>query len=168
MDMNKIQNLPKDVYGTIRVAYNPPSGGGETYNVPLLATCSLENLPRIQNTRRISYIGGWTYPGNTPEGAFSSAFELVTAPPFGAVPPFAAEGRMKAHNGVKESTSSSKTFSHAIIRMLDNARRGVSPLWSVASFPIILALTLFGSSTRMLGLHRVSRWFSELRDAWSS
>lgn len=84
--MNLLQHLPEDVYGPVLVTLNPlhppdPSltQGTWTYHHPLYNAASIRSqklLPRIQNTRGISYAGAWTKYGFHEDG-FSSGLKVA-------------------------------------------------------------------------------------------
>lgn len=80
-NMNILQHIPTSIYGDILVTLNPitqpvPSTvqGRWSYQHPLYTTTAIraqKQLPRIQNTRGISYAGAWTKYGFHEDG-FSS------------------------------------------------------------------------------------------------
>lgn len=84
--MNLLQHIPSSIYGPVLVTLNPlhppdPSltQGNWTYNHPLYnadAIRSQKLLPRIQNTRGISYAGAWTKYGFHEDG-FSSGLKVA-------------------------------------------------------------------------------------------
>ena len=84
--MNLLQHIPSSVYGTILVTLNPlhpPDTsliqGSWTYHHPLYdaeAIRSQKLLPRMQNTRGISYAGAWTKYGFHEDG-FSSGLKVA-------------------------------------------------------------------------------------------
>ena len=84
--MNLLQHIPESIYGPILVTLNPlqppdPSltQGTWTYHHPLYNSASIRSqqlLPRIQNTRGISYAGAWTKYGFHEDG-FSSGLKVA-------------------------------------------------------------------------------------------
>ena len=84
--MNLLQHIPASTYGTILVTLNPlhpPSPaltqGSWTYHHPLYNAAAIRSqklLPRIQNTRGISYAGAWTKYGFHEDG-FSSGIKVA-------------------------------------------------------------------------------------------
>lgn len=102
--MNLLQHIPSSIYGPVLVTLNPlhaPAAshtqGTWTYHHPLYnanAIRSQKLLPRIQNTRGISYAGAWTKYGFHEDG-FSSGLKVAVAH-LGAQLPF----------GFKDSTFS--------------------------------------------------------------
>lgn len=85
-NMNILQHIPTSTYGDILVTLNPihlPSAstiqGRWTYHHPLYTADSIraqKQLPRIQNTRGISYAGAWTKYGFHEDG-FSSGLKVA-------------------------------------------------------------------------------------------
>ena len=79
--MNLLQHIPSSTYGHVLVTLNPLhkpdpalSQGEWTYHHPLYnaaAVRSQDLLPRIQNTRHISYAGAWTKYGFHEDGVSS-------------------------------------------------------------------------------------------------
>jgi len=94
--MNLLQHIDTSVYGTVLVTLNPlhpPSKsltqGKWTYHHPLYNSAAIRSqklLPRIQNTRCISYAGAWTKYGFHEDG-FSSGLK-VAIEHLGATLPF--------------------------------------------------------------------------------
>lgn len=84
--MNLLQHIPMSKFGPILVTLNPlhaPKAsltqGQWTYNHPLYNAAAIRSqnqLPRIQNTRGISYAGAWTKYGFHEDG-FSSGLEVA-------------------------------------------------------------------------------------------
>ena len=84
--MNLLQHIPSSIYGPILVTLNPlhpPSSsltqGSWTYHHPLYNAAAIRSqklLPRIQNTRGISYAGAWTKYGFHEDG-FSSGLKVA-------------------------------------------------------------------------------------------
>ena len=84
--MNLLQHIPSDTYGPVLVTLNPLHApakhltqGEWTYHHPLYNAVSIRSqklLPRIQNTRRISYAGAWTKYGFHEDG-FSSGLKVA-------------------------------------------------------------------------------------------
>ncbi|KAL6717564.1 hypothetical protein ACLMJK_005479 [Lecanora helva] len=84
--MNLLQHIPESKYGPVLVTLNPlhppdPSltQGTWTYHHPLYNSESIGSqkmLPRIQNTRGISYAGAWTKYGFHEDG-FSSGLKVA-------------------------------------------------------------------------------------------
>ncbi|KAL9125063.1 MAG: hypothetical protein Q9217_005680 [Psora testacea] len=84
--MNLLQHIPSELYGPVLVTLNPlhPTAehltqGEWTYHHPLYNIASIkaqELLPRIQNTRGISYAGAWTKYGFHEDG-FSSGLKVA-------------------------------------------------------------------------------------------
>ena len=95
-NMNILQHIPKEIFGNVLVTLNPlhlPDAdyvqGRYTYSHPLYnadAIRSQSMLPRIQNTRGISYCGAWTNYGFHEDG-FSSGIK-VAQDHLGAILPF--------------------------------------------------------------------------------
>ena len=91
--MNLLQHIPS-LYGMVLVTLNPlhppkSAQGSWTYHHPLYNTTAIRSqklLPRIQNTRGISYAGAWTKYGFHEDG-FSSGLK-VAAEHLGAKLPF--------------------------------------------------------------------------------
>lgn len=85
-NMNILQHIPTSIYGDVLVTLNPITQpdpktvqGRWSYQHPLYTTSAIraqKQLPRIQNTRGISYAGAWTKYGFHEDG-FSSG--LATA-----------------------------------------------------------------------------------------
>ncbi|MCJ1267815.1 hypothetical protein MMC22_007701 [Lobaria immixta] len=85
-NMNILQHIPDATYGPVLVTLNPihpPSPklthGTWTYRHPLYTAAAIRSqrrLPRIQNTRAISYAGAWTKYGFH-EDAFSSGTKVA-------------------------------------------------------------------------------------------
>ena len=81
--MNLLQHIPS-LYGMVLVTLNPlhppkQAQGSWTYHHPLynaIAIRSQKLLPRIQNTRGISYAGAWTKYGFHEDG-FSSGLKVA-------------------------------------------------------------------------------------------
>lgn len=84
--MNLLQHIPEELYGHILVTLNPLhppakelSQGSWTYHHPLYNSKAIRSqklLPRIQNTRGISYAGAWTKYGFHEDG-FSSGLKVA-------------------------------------------------------------------------------------------
>jgi len=95
-NMNILQHIPASVFGDVLVTLNPLHDpdprlvqGRYTYSHPLYTTTAIRSqalLPRIQNTRGISYCGAWTKYGFHEDG-FSSGL-LVAQEHLGAKLPF--------------------------------------------------------------------------------
>jgi predicted NAD/FAD-binding protein len=95
-NMNILQQIPESVYGNVLVTLNPlylPDPdlvqGQYTYSHPLYNNDAIRSqslLPRIQNTRGISYCGAWTKYGFHEDG-FSSGLK-VAQDHLGATLPF--------------------------------------------------------------------------------
>jgi len=95
-NMNILQHIPSTVFGDVLVTLNPltPPDPAQTYGRweyahPLYnaeAIRSQDLLPRIQNTRGISYAGAWTKYGFHEDG-FSSGLK-VAVEHLGATLPF--------------------------------------------------------------------------------
>ena len=85
-NMNILQHIPRKIFGDVLVTLNPlhlPDQdlvqGRYTYSHPLYnarAIKSQDMLPRIQNTRGISYCGAWTKYGFHEDG-FSSGLKVA-------------------------------------------------------------------------------------------
>jgi predicted NAD/FAD-binding protein len=85
-NMNILQHIPQATFGHVLVTLNPlhdpnPDSvqGRYTYSHPLYNTTSIRSqslLPRIQNTRGISYCGAWTKYGFHEDG-FSSGLKVA-------------------------------------------------------------------------------------------
>jgi predicted NAD/FAD-binding protein len=85
-NMNILQHIPEDMFGNVLVTLNPlhlpdPDSvqGRYTYSHPLYNTAAIRSqslLPRIQNTRGISYCGAWTKYGFHEDG-FSSGLKVA-------------------------------------------------------------------------------------------
>lgn len=81
--MNLLQHIPS-LYGMVLVTLNPlyppkSSQGSWTYHHPLYNTTAIRSqklLPRIQNTRGVSYAGAWTKYGFHEDG-FSSGLKVA-------------------------------------------------------------------------------------------
>ena len=84
--MNLLQHIPSSIYGHVLVTLNPlhspdPSKtqGSWTYHHPVYNAAAIRSqilLPRIQNTRGISYAGAWTKYGFHEDG-FSSGLKVA-------------------------------------------------------------------------------------------
>ncbi|KAL3427156.1 amine oxidase [Phlyctema vagabunda] len=95
-NMNILQHIPEKTFGHVLVTLNPlhmPDPefvqGSYKYKHPLYNTAAIRSqslLPRIQNTRGISYCGAWTKYGFHEDG-FSSGLK-VAQDHLGAVLPF--------------------------------------------------------------------------------
>ena len=105
--MNIIQNIPHKAFGDVLLTLNPihePRAetvqGRFSYSHPLYtpaAVRALEQLPRIQNKRGISYAGAWTGHGFHEDG-FSSGLHVAVSHlgarlPFEFVDPTSSYGR---------------------------------------------------------------------------
>lgn len=85
-NMNVVQNIPREIFGDVLVTLNPlhepdPATvqGRYSYSHPLYNLAAVEAqalLPRIQNTRGISYAGAWTKYGFHEDG-FSSGLHVA-------------------------------------------------------------------------------------------
>ena len=85
-NMNIIQHISESVFGHVLVTLNPPHlpdpdhvQGRYTYSHPIYNSTSIRSqslLPRIQNTRGISYCGAWTRYGFHEDG-FSSGLKVA-------------------------------------------------------------------------------------------
>jgi len=85
-NMNILQHIPEKTFGNVLVTLNPlhlPDPefvqGRYTYSHPLYNATSIRSqslLPRIQNTRGISYCGAWTKYGFHEDG-FSSGLKVA-------------------------------------------------------------------------------------------
>jgi predicted NAD/FAD-binding protein len=94
--MNLLQHIPTDTFGDVLVTLNPLSWpkddtiqGVWKYRHPLYTSEAVRSqslLPRIQNTRGISYCGAWTKYGFHEDG-FSSGLK-VAVDHLGAALPF--------------------------------------------------------------------------------
>ena len=81
--MNLLQHIPS-LYGMVLVTLNPlhppkSAQGSWTYHHPLYNAAAIRSqklLPRIQNTRGISYAGAWTKYGFHEDG-FSSGLKVA-------------------------------------------------------------------------------------------
>lgn len=86
-NMNILQHIPQDTFGDVLVTLNPlhepkkdTVQGRYSYSHPLYNTAAVRAqglLPRIQNTRGISYAGAWTNYGFHEDG-FSSGLRVAT------------------------------------------------------------------------------------------
>lgn len=84
--MNLLQHIPEDKFGPILVTLNPlnmphprTAQGIWEYSHPLYNAAAIKSqqlLPRIQNTRKISYCGAWTKYGFHEDG-FSSGLSVA-------------------------------------------------------------------------------------------
>ena len=84
--MNLLQHIPTSIYGHVLVTLNPLHSpakhltqGSWTYHHPLYNATAIRSqklLPRIQNTRGISYAGAWTKYGFHEDG-FSSGLKVA-------------------------------------------------------------------------------------------
>ena len=84
--MNLLQHIPSSIYGDVLVTLNPLhpprkdlTQGTWTYHHPLYNAAAIRSqklLPRIQNTRGISYAGAWTKYGFHEDG-FSSGLKVA-------------------------------------------------------------------------------------------
>lgn len=84
--MNLLQHIPSSTFGPVLVTLNPLhkpdpalSKGEWTYHHPLYNTAAIRSqslLPKIQNTRGISYAGAWTKYGFHEDG-FSSGLKVA-------------------------------------------------------------------------------------------
>jgi predicted NAD/FAD-binding protein len=85
-NMNILQHIPESIFGHVLVTLNPlhlPDPdvvqGRYTYSHPLYTSAAIRSqsmLPRIQNTRGISYCGAWTKYGFHEDG-FSSGIKVA-------------------------------------------------------------------------------------------
>ena len=85
-NMNILQHIPESIFGHVLVTLNPlhlPDPdvvqGRYTYSHPLYNSAAIRSqsmLPRIQNTRSISYCGAWTNYGFHEDG-FSSGIKVA-------------------------------------------------------------------------------------------
>jgi predicted NAD/FAD-binding protein len=85
-NMNILQHIPENTFGDVLVTLNPLHDpdpetvqGRYTYSHPLYNTTAIQSqslLPRIQNTRGISYCGAWTKYGFHEDG-FSSGIKVA-------------------------------------------------------------------------------------------
>lgn len=85
-NMNILQHIPETTFGNVLVTLNPLHDpdpdtvqGRYTYSHPLYNTAAIRSqslLPRIQNTRGISYCGAWTKYGFHEDG-FSSGLKVA-------------------------------------------------------------------------------------------
>lgn len=85
-NMNILQHIPEATFGNVLVTLNPlhlpdpdTVQGRYTYSHPLYNTKAIQSqslLPRIQNTRGISYCGAWTKYGFHEDG-FSSGLKVA-------------------------------------------------------------------------------------------
>jgi predicted NAD/FAD-binding protein len=85
-NMNFLQHIPPEVFGDVLVTLNPIAEpdpdtvqGRWTYNHPLYTSEAVQAqklLPRIQNTRGLSYCGAWTKYGFHEDG-FSSGIKVA-------------------------------------------------------------------------------------------
>lgn len=85
-NMNILQHIPTDIFGDVLVTLNPLTDpdpktvqGRYKYTHPLYTAAAVraqELLPRIQNTRGISYAGAWTKYGFHEDG-FSSGLAVA-------------------------------------------------------------------------------------------
>ncbi|KAI0101843.1 amine oxidase [Nemania sp. FL0031] len=83
-NMNIIQHIPREAFGDVLVTLNPTHEpkvktiqGRFVYSHPVYTTKSvqaLEQLPKIQNKRGISYAGAWTRDGFHEDGFSSGLF----------------------------------------------------------------------------------------------
>jgi hypothetical protein len=84
--MNLLQHIPEDKFGTVLVTLNPlnmpdprSAQGIWEYSHPLYNAAAIRSqklLPRIQNTRNISYCGAWSKYGFHEDG-FSSGLSVA-------------------------------------------------------------------------------------------
>ncbi|KAK5169958.1 hypothetical protein LTR04_005412 [Oleoguttula sp. CCFEE 6159] len=84
--MNLLQHIPEETFGSVLVTLNPLHAPKEEltqgkweYHHPLYNTAAIHaqgQLPRIQNTRGISYCGAWTKYGFHEDG-FSSGLKVA-------------------------------------------------------------------------------------------
>lgn len=96
-NMNILQHIPRSIYGDVLVTLNPLhppdpalTQGTWSYSHPLYTAEAMrcqKLLPRIQNTRGVSYCGAWTKYGFHEDG-FSSGLK-VAVEHLGAELPFA-------------------------------------------------------------------------------
>ncbi len=85
-NMNILQHIPEETFGHVLVTLNPlhlpppeKVQGRYTYRHPLYNSAAIRSqslLPRIQNTRGISYCGAWTKYGLHDDG-FSSGLKVA-------------------------------------------------------------------------------------------
>ncbi|RDW75554.1 hypothetical protein BP5796_06375 [Coleophoma crateriformis] len=85
-NMNILQHIPRDAFGDVLVTLNPlhypkrdTVQGHYNYRHPLYTAAAIRSqslLPRIQNTRGISYCGAWTKYGFHEDG-FSSGIKVA-------------------------------------------------------------------------------------------
>ncbi|KAK7753866.1 Cytochrome c oxidase assembly protein cox11, mitochondrial [Diatrype stigma] len=119
-NMNLVQHIPREPFGDVLVTINPlrepkpeTVQGRYLYSHPVydaVAVRAQQALPRIQNTRGISYAGAWTSYGSHEDG-FTSGLHAAKAHlgarlPFDLVEPRSVEEELKArhkiHRGVQD------------------------------------------------------------------
>lgn len=169
--MNVLQHLPESKHGLVLVTLNPPFPidpakivGQWTYHHPMMTQKSVAAqalLPRIQNTRGISYAGAWTKYGFHEDG-FASAMRLVTSQPFNVKPPFP----LKPANRSLPSPSSTETLARLVVSSLEQLRRAGEPVWRIISWIAILALVWLEQVLSIVGAEEGKLEVSRLKRAW--
>lgn len=170
--MNILQHLPESKHGLVLVTLNPPfpvdpakTVGKWTYHHPMMTTASVAAqalLPKIQNTRHISYAGAWTKYGFHEDG-FTSGMRVATSAPFNVTPPFPLRPATRSTNQSGVVVLSSR----AIVGALDKLRRALEPAWQGVVWIMVFGfmwLEQVLSAARLTGLRdEVAR----IRDGWT-
>lgn len=148
--MGKIQNL-----GGVQLTATSP---GSTYTIPHRPV-GTRDVAEIQNSRRISYVGGWTGgAGSRVEDAVVSALSLVKSPTFGATPPIEP-----MHPARRRGVAT--TLARIVLAYAESVRSLFAPWWAVLTWPVALALAVLEVVTKPLPA-RIHTEVAQLRKCW--
>jgi hypothetical protein len=170
--MNILQHLPKSKHGLVLVTLNPPfpvdpakTVGKWTYHHPMMTTASVASqalLPKIQNTRNISYAGAWTRYGFHEDG-FTSGMRLVTSAPFHVTPPFPLRPATRSTNqsGVILMTS------RGIVGSLERIRRRLEPAWQGVVWVVVFGFVWLEQVLSAVRLTELRDEVARIREGWA-
>lgn len=170
--MNILQHLPEEKHGLVLVTLNPPfpvdpekTIGTWTYHHPMMTTTSVAAqslLPKIQNTRNISFAGAWTKYGFHEDG-FTSGMRLVTSAPFNVKPPFPVRPATRSTDQSGIVIQASK----ALMGALEFIRKRLEPLWEWVVSAVVLALVWVEQMFLAVRMNEMRDEVVRIRDCWA-
>ena len=170
--MNILQHLPESKHGLVLVTLNPPfpvdpekTVGKWTYHHPMMTTTSVAAqslLPKIQNTRNISYAGAWTKYGFHEDG-FSSGMRLVTSAPFNVKPPFPVKPATRS----TDQSGATIAFSKALISSMEHVRKRSEPAWEWVVSGVVFALVWVEQMFLAVRMNEMRNEVVRIRDCWA-
>ena len=170
--MNILQHLPESKHGLVLVTLNPPfpvdpekTIGTWTYHHPMMTTTSVAAqslLPKIQNTRNISFAGAWTKYGFHEDG-FTSGMRLVTSAPFNVKPPFPVKPATRSTDQSGFAVVSSK----AVVGSLEVVRRNLETPWEFVVTAVVWGMVWVEQMFLAVRMNDMRDEVVRIRNCWT-